>query len=70
MWKVPVEIEGFGSVNYPKICPLSPQRGHAFCGDHCKKAQVLGYPSKTKEFFERCGIVDSTVEEGDFSIFF
>ena len=34
MWKVPMTVSGFGDVNYPTICPLSPDRGHAFCKSH------------------------------------
>lgn len=64
MWKVPIEIEGFGKVNYPNVCPLSPKRGHAFCATHCEKAEMLGYPPKTKDFFKTCGVMDTTIEEG------
>jgi hypothetical protein len=64
MWKVPIHIEGFGKVNYPSVCPLSPKRGHAFCDAHCKNAEMLGYPSKTNKFFKNCGVMDTTIEEG------
>lgn len=30
MWKVPITVEGFNQVNYPDICPFSPERGQGF----------------------------------------
>ena len=40
MWKVPVRIDGYEKqINYPSICPLSPERGKAFCTNHCATAQ-------------------------------
>jgi hypothetical protein len=64
MWKVPIELVGFGKINYPSICPLTPKRGHAFCEKHCKNAQTQGYPTKLREFLKRCGVSDRNVEEG------
>jgi hypothetical protein len=51
MWKVPIEVSGFGKINYPNICPLSPKRGHAFCDKHCENATSLGYPTMLRESF-------------------
>ena len=55
MWKVPVTVSGFGDVNYPEICPLSPVRGHAFCQHHGELARSAGYPSELREFLKYCG---------------
>ena len=31
MWQVPVNVEGFNNqVNYPDVCPLSPERGQNY----------------------------------------
>lgn len=64
MWKVPVTIPGFGSVNYPNVCPLSPKRGFAFCNTHCAKAHHLGYPTGLKEFYKHCGISSTNIQTG------
>jgi hypothetical protein len=64
MWKVPIEVSGFGKINYPNICPLSPKRGHAFCDKHCENATSLGYPTMLREFLKTCGITDRNIEEG------
>jgi len=64
MWKVPVSIPGFGNVNYPSICPLSPKRGHAFCEKHCMKAKQLGFPSGLREFDQRCGVNKANIDKG------
>ena len=58
MWKVPVTVSGFGDVNYPTICPLSPDRGHAFCKSHCIMAKAAGYPSELRPFLQKCGVQD------------
>ena len=64
MWKVPINLEGFGTVNYPSICPLSPKRGHAFCEEHCRKASELKYPSELRPFLKKCGVSLGEVTEG------
>ena len=64
MWKVPVEISGFGKINYLSVCPLSPKRGHAFCEAHCKKANQLGFPSELRSFYKHCGISDGNIING------
>jgi hypothetical protein len=64
MWKVPVLISGFGKINYPSICPLSPRRGHAFCEAHCVKAIQLGFPTELREFYKSCGVNDRNINEG------
>ena len=64
MWKVPVSIPGFGKVNYPSICPLSPKRGHAFCPTHCEKGQALGYPTELRAFFKKCGVDGKDIDQG------
>ncbi len=64
MWKVPVVIPGFGKINYPSVCPLSPKRGQAFCPMHCEKAQALGYATELRMFLKRCGVGDSNVANG------
>ena len=64
MCKVPVSIEGFGAVNYPDICPLSPKRGHAFCKDHCSKSSSLGAPTELREFYKYCGVANTDIKSG------
>lgn len=59
MWKVPVTVPGFGEVNYPNICPLSPLRGQAFCRKHCEIASAAGYPSELRPFLKKCGVPDA-----------
>jgi hypothetical protein len=39
MWKVPVALEGYGKINYPSVCPLTPVRGKGFCDAHVKVAE-------------------------------
>ena len=69
MWKVPVTVAGFGKVNYPSICPLSPKRGHAFCEAHCKKAQAMGYGTGLKDLYKRCGVTGVNIGQGTVCIF-
>ena len=64
MWKVPVSIPGFGNVNYPSICPLSPKHGHAFCEKHCMKDEQLGFPSGLREFYQRSGVSKADIDKG------
>ncbi len=66
MWKVPVSIEGFGAINYPDICPLSPKRGHAFCEEHCLKSSSLGVPTELREFYRYCGVASMDIKSGLF----
>ena len=66
MWKVPIDIPGFGKINYPSVCPLSPKRGHAFCHVHCERAHALGYPTDLKKFLSRCGVEDGNIDKGLF----
>lgn len=51
-------VPGFGETNYPSICPLSPQRGHAFCVKHCAMAVAAGYPLDLRSFLKKCGVPD------------
>ncbi len=67
MWKVPVTIHGFGKINYPSVCPLSPKRGQAFCEAHCGKANQLGIPTELRKFYRSCGVSGASVDEGLFS---
>ena len=64
MWKVPVEIGGFGKINYPAVCPLSPKRGHAFCEVHCERANQLGFSSELRSFYKHCGVSDRNIING------
>ena len=64
MWKVPVSIPGFGNVNYPNVCPVSPKRGHAFCEKHCIKACEMGFPSELRKFYQHCGINKADIDAG------
>jgi hypothetical protein len=64
MWKVPLKLPGFGEINYPKICPLSPKRGHAFCEFHCKQAVLQGYPSELRPFLKKCGVSKKEIDQG------
>ena len=56
MWKVPITVEGLNQVNYPNICPLSPERGQAFCKSHCEMAAQKKIPHGLHEFLQYCGI--------------
>jgi len=57
MWKVPISVDGFeNQVNYPSICPLSPERGEAFCKIHCEMAAKSNIPHGLHEFLRYCGI--------------
>ena len=69
MWKVPVSIPGFGNVNYPSVCPVSPKRCHAFCEKHCAKANKLGCPSVLREFYQHCGISKGDIDKGTILLF-
>ena len=40
---------------YPNICPEQPAYGSAFCVQHSKTVEDLGYPSKLREFLTKCG---------------
>jgi hypothetical protein len=64
MWKVPVSVPGFGNVNYPNICPLSPKRGNAFCDVHCDKAKSMGYGTELKKLYDSCGVAGVDIGEG------
>ena len=55
MWKVPVVIEGFGTINYPSICPLTPVRGKGFCVAHVKVAEQHQIKTELREFLKSCG---------------
>ena len=66
MWKVPITLAGFGTINYPSVCPLSPKCGHAFCEEHCRKASLLGYPTELKPFLNECGLSSGNLDEGLF----
>ena len=66
MWKVSVAVPGFGEINYPNICPLSPQRGQAFCRKHCEIATAAGYPSDLRSFLKKCGVPDADKFAGVF----
>lgn len=57
MWEVPVVVDGFDRpINYPSVCPLSPQRGKAFCKQHCDDACKGGLPTGLEEFLRFCGL--------------
>ena len=57
MWYVPVTVEGLAkAVNYPSICPLSPERGNAFCKKHCADACNKNIPTGLHEFLQHCGV--------------
>ena len=64
MWKVPIKLPNFGEINYPRICPLSPKRGHAFCDAHCKEATAQGHPTELRAFLKSCGISKENIEQG------
>jgi hypothetical protein len=71
MWKVPVSVSGFGKINYPSICPLSPKRGHAFCNEHSEKAQAMGYETGLRDLYKKCGVTGVEVDQGncDFNVY-
>ena len=54
MWKVSVKVDGFGKVNYPSICPLTPVRGKAFCSSHIETAKKANIESDLKKFLQKC----------------
>ena len=57
MWNVPVTVDGLArEVNYPSICPLSPEKGKAFCKKHCEDACKGNIPTGLREFLRHCGI--------------
>lgn len=57
MWHVPVFVDGFAKpINYPSICPISPERGKAFCKQHCSDACGVGIPTGLHEFLQFCGV--------------
>ena len=64
MWKVPVSVPGFGNINYPNVCPLSPKRSHAFCEAHCKKAKFMGKETELKKIYHNCGVEGLDIGEG------
>ena len=67
MWHVPVFVDGFAKpINYPSICPLSPERGKAFCAQHCSDACNGGIPTGLHEFLQFCGVKGRNGESGNF----
>jgi len=69
MWNVPVVVDGFDSpVNYPNICPLSPQKGKAFCQHHCDDASKGGIPTGLREFLQFCGVKGIKSKAGNFCV--
>lgn len=59
MWYIPVTVEGLAkAVNYPSICPLSPERGKAVCKKHCADAcnKNIHVPTGLHEFLQHCGV--------------
>ena len=55
MWHVPIQVQGFNKpLNYPSICPLSPERGMAFCKEHCSIASESGLPTGLQDFLKCC----------------
>ncbi|CAB3993607.1 Hypothetical predicted protein [Paramuricea clavata] len=65
MWKVPVVIEGFGKINYPSVCPLTPVRGKAFCDAHVKVAEKQQIKTDLREFLKSCGSNENDCCETD-----
>ena len=64
MWKVPVSVPGFGNINYPSVCPLSPKRNHAFCEAHCEKVKLMGKETELKKIYHSCGVEGLNIGEG------
>ena len=68
MWHVPVFLNGFAiPINYPSICPLFPERGKAFCKQHCSDACNGGIPTGLHEFLQFCGVKGRNGESGNFA---
>lgn len=65
MWKVPVEIKGFGQINYPSVCPLTPVRGKAFCSTHVAAAEKQQIKTDLKAFLKTCGLNDDDYCDSD-----
>ena len=63
MWKVPVNVSGFGTVNYPSVCPLTPVRGKAFYKVHMDIAKKENVKTEMKEFLRSCGINEEESSE-------
>lgn len=58
MWNVPVKVDGLAKeVNYPSLCPLSPEKGKAFCKQHCDDACKGNIPTGLREFLHHCGVI-------------
>lgn len=57
-------VSGFGKVNDPSICPLSPKRGHAFGNEHCEKANTMGYETGLRDLYKRCGVAGVDLDAG------
>ena len=61
MWHVPIQVQGFTKpLNYPSICPLSPQKGMAFCQEHCVVATKAGLPTGLHDFLKCCSTDEKT----------
>ena len=40
---------------YPNVCSEQPAYGSAFCVEHSRTVEDLGYPSELRKFLEKCG---------------
>lgn len=55
MFPVPVTIVGYEKeINYPKICPRSPEYHSAFCDKHLLVVKSKGIPTDLKKFLQYC----------------
>ena len=63
MWKVPDMIQGFGKINYPFVCRLTPVRGKAFCPAHVEIAEKQKIQTDIRACLKFCGLSDEENRE-------
>lgn len=51
-------VEGIPALNLPDVCTMSPERGKAFCRQHCELLQIdtPEVPLGLKDFLKFCGV--------------
>ena len=54
---------------YPNVCTEQPAHASAFCAQHSKIVEELGYPSELRKFLEKCGAnPNSYTKEGKLKV--
>ena len=54
MYKMKRIVPDLPLINCPDVCASSPERGKAFCKEHCEVAVRQGIPVDLKEFLTYC----------------